>query len=31
MEDIWPDQEATLKVVGASNASGFESLVFSFV
>ena len=28
MEDIRLDEETTLKVVGADNASGFESLVF---
>ena len=28
MEDIRLDEETTLKVVGADNASGFKSLVF---
>ena len=31
MEDIRLDEETTLKVVGANNASGFESLVCRFV
>jgi len=30
MEDIRPDEETTLKVVGVNHASGFKSLVFRF-